>query len=222
MTLLQIQCLLQYLGYYTITVDGIWGPASTKATKDFQHDNGLEEDGDPGAKTKPALVKAVAEGKFKKDSGNSETSDSAEPSVYAPQYLKADGYYHIPRGVNVQLSKNLWSHEVMCQGTGCCSESIIAKKMVDMYQKIRDDYGDVIEIGGAGGSGYRCPVHNAKVRGSAGSLHLTGSAFDMHARDKQRLRTVAERHITDGEIGVYSWGIHGGVWGRGYVNRFNG
>ena len=32
MTLLQIQCLLQYLGYYTITVDGIWGPRTEQAT----------------------------------------------------------------------------------------------------------------------------------------------------------------------------------------------
>ena len=28
------------------------------------------------------------------------------------------------------------------------------------------------------------------------------------------------RHITDGEIGVYSWGIHVGVWNLGFVNRF--
>ena len=42
MTLLQIQCLLQYLGYYTITVDGIWGPGSEQATKDFQAAEGLE------------------------------------------------------------------------------------------------------------------------------------------------------------------------------------
>ena len=222
MTLLQIQCLLQYLGYYTITVDGIWGPASTKATKDFQHDNGLEEDGDPGAKTKPALVKAVAEGKFKKDSGNSETSDSAEPSVYAPQYLKADGYYHIPRGVNVQLSKNLLSNEVMCQGNGCCDESIISKRMVETFQKIRDDYGGAIEIATAGGSGYRCSTHNAGVGGAKNSLHLTGSAFDLHCADKQKLLSVCEKHITDGEIGIYSWGIHAGVWSRGYVNRFYG
>ena len=220
MTLLQIQCLLQYLGYYTITVDGIWGPGTEQAVKDFQHDNGLEEDGVPGVQTQPALLDAVAKGRFKQESNKNSTSDSD----YAAQYLKADGYYHIPRGVNVQLSKNLWSSEVMCQGVGCCEESIISKRMVDTYQKIRNDVGMAIEIGTAGGSGYRCPIHNVdpSVGGAKNSLHLTGSAFDMHCADKNKLLAACEKHITDGEIGIYSWGIHGGVWSRGYVNRFNG
>ena len=72
MTLLQIQCLLQYLGYYTITVDGIWGPGSEQATRDFQKAEGLEVDGIPGKLTQAALLDAVAKGRFKQDDAQPE------------------------------------------------------------------------------------------------------------------------------------------------------
>lgn len=218
MTLQQIQNLLQYLGYYTIRVDGIWGPGSEQATRDFQKAEGLNVDGDPGTLTQAALVDAVAHGRFKVQDKPADCAESAS------RYLHPDGYYHIPRGVNVQLSKNLWSSEVMCCGKGCCDESIISKRMVETFQKIRDDYGGAIEIATSGGSGYRCPIHNVdpSVGGAKNSLHLTGSAFDLHCADKQKLLSVCEKHITDGEIGIYSWGIHAGVWSRGYVNRFYG
>ncbi len=222
MTILQIQCLLAYLGYYTITVDGIWGHGSDQATRRFQKAEGLNVDGDPGTLTQAALLDAVENGRFKQDSNKNPTSGSDESSDYDTQYLKADGYYHIPRGVNVQLSKNLWSNEVMCQGNGCCEESIISKRMVETFQAIRDEYGGPIEITSDGGSGFRCPFHNAYVGGSSKSLHLTGDAFDLHVGDKTRLLAVCEKIITDGEIGLYPWGVHAGVWDRGFVNRFNG
>ena len=218
MTIYQIQCLLAYLGYYTIRVDGISGPGTEQAVKDFQDAEGLEADGIPGKLTQAALVDAVAHGRFKVQDKPADCAESAS------RYLHPDGYYHIPRGVNVQLSKNLWSSEVMCCGKGCCTESVISKRMVETFQKIRDDYGGAIEIATSGGSGYRCPIHNVDptVGGAKNSLHLTGSAFDLHCADKQKLLSVCEKHITDGEIGIYSWGIHAGVWSRGYLNRFYG
>lgn len=42
MTDIQKQCLLMYLGYYTGTVDGIWGEKSKKATRIFREENGME------------------------------------------------------------------------------------------------------------------------------------------------------------------------------------
>lgn len=224
MTILQIQCLLAYLGYYTILIDGISGPGTAEAVRNFQKDfGGLSVDGIPGNNTQKALKHAVAYGMEKNISTSQPNSpEQEEPTEYAAEYLQSDGCYHIPRGVDVQLSKNLWSHEVMCQGKNCCTESIISKRMVETFQKIRDDYGGAIEIATSGGSGYRCYEHNAEVGGAANSLHLTGSAFDLHCADKQKLLSVCEKHITDGEIGIYSWGIHAGVWSRGYVNRFYG
>lgn len=223
------QCLLKYLGYYTGGVDNLWGPLSQKAVKDFQNAEGIEPDGVFGDGTLAQVLDAVANGRFKaEDNPPSETPSQSAPATDVPatdfsdaaKYLQADGYYHIPRGVDVQLSRNLWAHEVMCQGKGCCTESVISKRMVDTFQAIRDDYGEPIEIASAGGSGHRCRIHNSEVGGANRSLHLTGDAFDLHCRNKARLLAVVEKHITDGEIGIYSWGIHAGVWNRGYVNRF--
>lgn len=226
MTILQIQCLLAYLGYYTIEIDGIWGEKSEEATKNFQKDfGGLSVTGAPDDNTKKSLKHAVAYG-MEKNTSTSQPSfpEQEEPTEYAAEYLQSDGCYHIPRGVNVQLSKNLWSSEIMCQGVGCCNESIISKRVVDAFQRVRDIYGGPITIGDSGGSGYRCPIHNADptVKGAANSLHLTGNALDLHASNVSRLLWAVEQVVTDGEIGIYNWGIHMGVWSRGYVNRFYG
>ena len=217
MTTKQRQNLLAYLGYYSGNIDGIYGQQTKAAVERFQEAfGGIVVDGLAGDETDKALRHAVAYGMPEA------VADKMSATAYADaeQYLQPDGCYHIPRGVDVKLSKNLWAHEIHCQGTGCCKESIISKQMVEMFQLIRDDYGDSIEIATAGGSGYRCNTHNAEVGGAYASLHMTGNALDLHCRDKDKLLSVVNRHITDGEIGVYSWGIHVGVWNRGFVNRF--
>lgn len=224
MTVYQIQCLLAYLGYYTIRVDGISGPGTTAAIEAFQRDfGGLCVDGVAGEATQKALKHAVAYGMEKNTSTiQPSVPEQEESTEYAAEYLQSDGCYHIPRGVNVQLSKNLWSSEIVCQGVGCCNESIISKRVVDAFQRVRYIYGGPITIGDSGGSGYRCPIHNAEVGGASGSLHMAGNALDLHASDTSRLLWAVEQVVTDGEIGIYNWGIHMGVWSRGYVNRFYG
>lgn len=219
MTIRQTQCLLEYLGYEPGAIDGLDGSNTRDAVKAFQRAEGLTVDGVAGLQTEKALLDAVANGRVYKPP-DTPNADKTAAFGDAAQYLRADGCYHIPRGVDVRLSKNLMAHEVVCQGKGCCTESIISKRMVDTYQDIRDEYGDAIEIATAGGSGYRCDTHNREVGGAAGSLHKLGCAFDMHCRDKTKLLGIVERKITDGEIGVYSTFIHGGVWNRGYVNKF--
>lgn len=219
MTIRQTQCLLEYLGYDPGPIDGLDGGKTRDAVKAFQAAESLTVDGVVGMQTEKALLDAVSNGRVYKPP-DTPNADKTAAVGDASQYLRADGCYHIPRGVDVRLSKNLMAHEVVCQGKGCCTESIISKRMVDTYQDIRDEYGDAIEIATAGGSGYRCDTHNREVGGAAGSLHKLGCAFDMHCRDKPKLLSIVERKITDGEIGVYSTFIHGGVWNRGYVNKF--
>lgn len=220
MNIRQIQNLLDYLGYEPGVIDGANGPNTRAAVKAFQRAEGLAVDGIAGANTQGKLLEAVSQGRFY--APQEAQSKPAAGVGEAEKYLQADGCYHIPRGVDVRLSKNLMAHEVVCQGKGCCSESIISKRMVKTYQDIRDEYGDTIEIATAGGSGYRCEKHNREVGGASGSLHKIGCAFDMHCRNKAKLLGIVERKITDGEIGVYSTFLHVGVWNRGYVNRFNG
>lgn len=222
MTTKQIQLLLAFLGYDPGKIDGLDGANTRKAVKAFQRDFGITADGIAGEATQKALRHAVAYGMPERTTEESSATGDNLSQVEAERYLQADGCYHIPRGVDVRLSKNLMAHEVHCQGKGCCQESIISKRMVDTYQDIRDEYGEAIEVASAGGSGYRCERHNREVGGAPGSLHKIGCAFDMHCRDKTKLLRIVERQVTDGEIGVYDTFIHGGVWNRGYVNRFNG
>lgn len=226
MTTVQKQCLLAYFGFIDPKeIDGIWGPKSAASTKKLQAQLGLEDDGVWGNATDRAAKEALVNGFAPVIDDTIEIENATEVGdgidlADAAQYLREDGYYHIPRGVDVRLSRNLWAHEVHCQGKGCCTESIVSKRMVDTFQAIRDDYGEAIEIADADGSGFRCRTHNAAVGGAVGSLHLTGDAFDLHCRNKAKLLSVVEKHITDGEIGTYNWGIHAGVWNRGFVNRF--
>lgn len=67
-----VQTKLKSLGYYTYTVDGIWGSRTRTAVKKFQTANGLVSDGIVGAKTEKALGITL--------SGGSSTSTSSTNS----------------------------------------------------------------------------------------------------------------------------------------------
>lgn len=82
------------------------------------------------------------------------------------------------------------------------------------------------ELGGALGiaSGYRCPVHNKRVGGAAGSRHMVGDAADLVVPPGEQARyfAAAERvpAFRNGGIGVYPGGaVH--VDRRGYKARWN-
>lgn len=220
MTIKQIQCLLEYLGYDPGVIDGANGPNTEDAVRAFQAAEGLTADGIPGPLTEAKLLEAVAAGRVYKPPDKAPAASQTTGTADAAQYLRSDGCYHIPRGVDVQLTKNFWAHEIHCQGVGCCTESVISKRIMELAQEIRDDLGEPLAIGSAKGSGYRCKTHNAEVNGAAGSLHMISDAVDLHYRDQAKLKKVVLRHLTDGEVGLYSWGCHVGRWDRGYVSEF--
>jgi hypothetical protein len=62
MTMKQVQNLLAYHDLYKGIVDGIWGPVTEKAVRDFQAAFGLEVDGIVGPATEDALRHAVTYG----------------------------------------------------------------------------------------------------------------------------------------------------------------
>lgn len=216
----QIQNLLDYLGYDPGPIDGMDGPNTEDAVRAFQAAEGLTADGIPGPLTEAKLLDAVAAGRVYKTPDKVPAASQTTGTADAAKYLRSDGCYHIPRGVDVQLTKNFWAHEIHCQGVGCCTESVISKRIMELAQALRDDLGEPLAIGTAKGSGYRCPTHNAEVNGAAGSLHMISDAVDLHYRDPAKLKKVVLRHLTDGEVGLYSWGCHVGRWDRGYVNQF--
>lgn len=220
MTIKQIQCLLEYLGYDPGPIDGANGPNTEDAVRAFQAAEGLTKDGVAGTQTCKALLDAVVNGREYKPPDKIPTADKTSPVENASKYLRADGCYHIPRGVEVRLTKNFMASEIHCQGIGCCTESVISKRIMDLAQEIRDDLGEPLSIGTADGSGYRCKAHNAEAGGAANSLHLISDAVDLHYSDPGKLKAVVLRHLTDGEVGLYKWGCHVGRWDRGYVNQF--
>lgn len=222
MNIKQIQCLLVYLGYDPGDIDGANGPNTEGAVRAFQVAEGLTVDGIPGPITEAKLLDAVAAGRVYKPPGKVPAASQATGTGDAAKYLQPDGCYHIPRGVDVQLTKNFWAREIHCQGVGCCTESVISKRIMELAQEIRDDLGEPLAIGSAKGSGYRCKTHNTEVRGAAGSLHMISDAVDLHYQDPAKLKKVVLRHLTDGEVGLYSWGCHVGRWDRGYISQFTG
>lgn len=82
--------------------------------------------------------------------------------------------------------------------------------MVRYADEIRRRLGVPVGVVDAGGSGVRCPEHNAEVGGVSGSQHLLGKAADLHSsKSPEEMYRVAEEVIGNtGGIGIYSWGIH--------------
>lgn len=184
-------------------VDGIWGKQSEAATRKLQRGLGIEEDGVFGDGTRDAAFDRLASG---------------EP-------LQVD------EDIDVPVTGTFWDEieyfsreEFRCQcGGKYCNGFHVEpqEKMVRTVNEIRRRLGVPISIVDSGGSGVRCPVHNANVGGVANSLHLTGNAADLHSgKSPEEMARVAEEVMGNtGEIGIYSWGIHVGI---GKYSRFNG
>lgn len=109
------------------------------------------------------------------------------------------------KGQAVQLSKNFKSTEFDCHGKGCCSETPIDPKLVDVLQNVREHFGVSVNLN----CGYRCPVHNAQVSGaSKTSKHMEGLAADIVVKGVHPVRVA--RYIETingfaGRIGCYTW-----------------
>ena len=172
MTLLQIQCLLQYLGYYTITVDSIWGPGTKQATKDFQAAEGLEDDGIPGKLTQAALLDAVANGRFKQDNAQPDSEETGTEALWWNDI------------------KYFTREEFRCKCGGKYCNGFPAEPqegMVRAIDNVREHFGKAFTPN----SGVRCPTHNANVGGVSNSRHLYGKAVDFHVPGKTAAQVLA-------------------------------
>lgn len=70
-----VQTKLKNWGYYTGTVDGIYGPKTVAAVKYFQRVNGLTQDGIVGAKTAAAMGVTLSSSSSTSTSGSYSSSD---------------------------------------------------------------------------------------------------------------------------------------------------
>ena len=202
MTAKQKQCLLAYLGCYDGPLDGLWGEKSQLATIDFQRAYMAQEDVDGvfGAATEKRILDVIASGE-KPVVAENETTTSAD-------WWKDIRYFK--------------REEFRCTCGKCGGFPVEPdEKIVRTVDEIRHRLGVPVSIVDAGGSGIRCPAHNAEVGGVANSEHLYGRAADLHSSaSPAKMKSVAEEVLGNtGGIGLYNWGIHVDV---GKYSRWNG
>lgn len=204
MTVKQKQLLLAYMDCLSVEdVDGIWGSQSAEATAKAQRMLGIPDDGVWGDQTDAAVREYIYSGE----------------DVEAPE----------PTGTFWDEIEFFDREEFRCQ---CYRQNPMPfcdgfpvepqEKLVCTVNEIRRRLGVPVSIVDSGGSGVRCPQHNANVGGVANSNHLYGNAADLHSvKSPQEMYRVAEEVLGNtGELGLYSWGIHVGVNCK--YSRFNG
>lgn len=196
MNVLQVQCLLAYLGYPVGAPDGITGSQTQQAVKLFQAAEGLKADGDPGPETQAALLAAVAAGR-----------------IYTPaktENAKTGTFWD-----DIQYFRRA---EFRCQCGGKYCNGFPAEPVeetVQLADEIRRRAGVPLKVS----SGVRCKQHNAdpNVGGVWNSLHLTGQAIDLAPIggniSVDRLQDIAEQVQAEkmpgrGGLGRYAWGVH--------------
>lgn len=161
MTIYQIQLLLLYLGYSPGNPDGIDGPTTQAAVKQFQSDfGGITADGIAGAETQKALKHAVAYGTLKrKDSVVAENATTTDTFWEELQFFSPEEPY------------------IRCP-CGKCAGALPTEKLMRLAEKIRCLAG----VPMVPTSTVRCARHNAAVGGVPNSRHLTGQAMDFCLR----------------------------------------
>lgn len=194
MNVLQVQCLLAYLGYPVGAPDGITGSQTRQAVKLFQTAEGLTADGDPGQETQTALLAAVAAGRMYALA----KAENAETGTFW------DDIQHFTRG----------EFRCQCGGKYCNGfPAEMAEETVRLADEIRRRAGVPLNVN----SGVRCTRHNSDVGGVWNSLHLTGQAIDLAPLGGNisvaRLQDIAEQVQAEkmpgrGGLGRYDWGVH--------------
>lgn len=173
MTVRQIQNLLQYLGYYTADVDGIFGRITRQAITDFQRAFvGLRTTGEPDEATQKALRHAVSYGISVKDATDTNVVDNHAGTFW-------DEIEFFDR------------EEFRCKCGGKYCNGYPAEpdeRMVRIADQLRKNLGVPITIV----SGLRCKKWNAIQGGVSNSQHMYGEAADIYARGVSQTRVEAE------------------------------
>lgn len=153
MTNAQKQHLLAYLGFYTVAVDGVWGPQSEKATRDFQAAYMETADGIFGSQTQKRILEVIV---------GDEQQEQPEDFWEEIRFFRREEF------------------RCTCGGRGCSGfPAEPAERLIRNAEAARVHFGAVADVS----SGVRCALRNSELPGSAeNSLHLRGKAMDFRIR----------------------------------------
>ena len=162
LTIKQIQCLLEYLGYEPGEIDGANGPNTRDAVKAFQRAEGLTVDGIAGEQTQIRLKDAVWQDRFAKDNtvpSSGQPPDKTGTFWDSIKYFTRDEPY------------------IACPCGRCGGFPVEpAEKLMRLADAVREAAGrPMIPT-----STVWCKTHNAEVGGVWNSRHLLGHAMDFH------------------------------------------
>lgn len=225
MTNTQKQRQLQFLGYYTGKIDGLWGNQSVAATRAFQQANGLVVDGKFGPKTEEKTMQLVIDIQ-RKIGANVDGLVGSETIAKYNEWKKANA----SSGASASASSDWWDdikyfdrNEFKCKCGRYCNGFPVEpdQALVKLLDTVRAHYGRPFTPNSA----IRCTKHNRAVGGASNSQHLYGTAADIPASSlgvtPKQLAAYLETLLPNtGGIGIYSWGCH--VDTRKTKSRWNG
>lgn len=201
MTTYQIQLLLLYLGYSPGNPDGLDGPTTQAAVRQFQEDfGGITVDGIPGEETQKALKHAVAYGTLKRENATVSKTETVTGTFW-------DEIEYFER------------KEFRCPCGKCGGFPVEPQEaLVRAVNQMRKDFGTAIIIvppdGHSGGSGVRCQAYNDSLSGSVkNSRHVQGKAVDFQApgQTTAQVESYLAKLKTAGTI-RYWYRISAGSW----------
>lgn len=201
MTIKQKQWQLWYLGYYTGSIDGIWGTRSRQATADYQSDSGLTADGIFGPVTEAdssQLITGIQEllG-VTVDGLAGEQTKAATSRWQLDNGLAADGIAGVQTRQAMARSEAYWNDichfspsefACKCGGRYCGGwPSMVRKPLLRTADRVRQHFGAAAHVS----SGLRCPQHNKNQGGVPGSRHRLGKAMDFRVEGRTAAQVLA-------------------------------
>ena len=117
---------------------------------------------------------------------------------------------------NYKLTRNFSYDELKCRGKKCCGSSCpMDTRFMEALQILRSHIGIPFTVT----SGFRCRVHNSRIRGSANnSSHTKGLAADIKVKGMtpREVYNIAKRlpEFSTASFGVYNSFLHISTDGR--------
>ena len=168
MTMTRLQMNLKFLGYYSGSIDGIKGPLTIQAIKNFQRDNGLAVDGVAGQQTIDCIRKIICD--IQKKIGATVDGVAGNETI-----IKNEEYNKKQTEYSWNNVEHFTKTEFACKDG--CGFNNIDINLVKLLEQIREHFGGKPLIIS---SGCRCAKHNKKVGGVQGSRHVQGKASDIY------------------------------------------